>query len=342
MNEIEKLKQALRKKKEVKSSSPGDFLPTGIFLLDLALGGGLLPEHVYLFVGDSQAGKSWLMLQLLAEACRNKRFSKHRLIHDNPERGTLMDIPRYFGKSLANRLESPTKQGPSKTLEDFYRNVAGQAKPFIYGLDSEDSLPPEQDITDATTKKPKGSMGMERAKTNSRQLRVAHNLLEGTDSLLIIIKQTRENVGFDSMFNPKTRSGGKALTFYATSEIWFSIRNKIKRTVRGKPRVVGSVLKMHVKKNRVAGRDVAVEIPFYPNVGFDDIGACVNFLVEEGHWKETDGKVVASEFKLSGSREKVISKIEEGNREEELRKIVTDVWADIEADCEVRRKRRYE
>lgn len=356
--EVEKVKAKLRSKKEASSDPFDKGLSTGITLVNLACSGrsnvGLLPGHFYLFVGDSSSGKTWLTMTILAEAIRNPLYKDYRLIHDNPERGALMDIKRYFGKSLADKIEPPGKSGSSKTLEGFYDHVSDAVRAnssFIYILDSEDALSSESEQKNTKTNRSirrkengedtKGSYGDGKAKVNSSGLRQAHNSLEDTGSILIIIKQTRDNIGFDAKFNPKTRSGGRALTFYACMEIWFSVQGKIRRTARGKPRVIGTELKIHVKKNRIAGRDRTVVIPFFPSTGMDEVGSMISFLIEENHWKGSEASVEAPEFEHKGSIEKLIKMIEEEEKEAELRRLVVDVWGEIEDSCSVTRKRRY-
>lgn len=361
MSDIEEIKQRLKENK--KSLAPKRGVSSGSTLLNLACTGdpdvGFFNGHYYLFVGDSQAGKSWLAMTVLAEACINPSFDKYRLIHDNPERGVLMDYQRYFG-NLGDRLESPSNRGSSKTLEDFYDNIDDislEGKPFIYVLDSEDALQTETDIKknrkdkksrrkeiedgEAENVKTTGSYGTDKAKKNSAGLRMAHNCLEETDSMLFVIKQTRDNIGFDAMFNPKVRSGGRALTFYATLELWFSIVGKIKKTIKGKKRSVGTELKIQVKKNRIVGGDHNIDIPFYPSCGLDDVGSCVNFLVEENHWSKSGSSVTAKDLDFKGTEEKLIEMIELNNLEKDLRRITAETWKTIEESCQVNRKNRY-
>src|SRR6186713_2266183 len=86
-------------------------LSTGSTLLNLGLTDdpfyGLLSGHYYFFVGDSSSGKTWLTMNILAEAAYNPRFASYRLIHDNVEDGALMDVRRFYGKQTARRLEAP-------------------------------------------------------------------------------------------------------------------------------------------------------------------------------------------------------------------------------------------
>src|SRR5262245_46086827 len=118
--EIEALKAKLRARKQRAANGP-PALSTGSTLLDLALtgrpGAGFAPGCYYLLVGDSASGKTFLALTALAEAACSPAFAKHRLIYNAPERGARMDVTRFFGKTLAGRLETPD---PSPTVEEFY------------------------------------------------------------------------------------------------------------------------------------------------------------------------------------------------------------------------------
>ena len=46
--------------------------------------------------------------------------------------------------------------------------------------------------------------------------------------------------------------------------------------------------------------------------------------------------------KFKGNREDLIEFIETNNKEKQLKSLVADVWKDIEAKCEVRRKKKYD
>jgi hypothetical protein len=242
----------------------------------------------------------------------------------------------------------------STTIEDFYYNVdkAVDAGPCIYLLDSMDALEASDDREKfqkgrAAWEKGKvegsGSYGTAKAKKNSSLLRAAHNKLASNGSILIVISQTRDNIGFDAAFNPKTRGGGRSLTFYAALELWTSVKQHVKKTVRGKPRELGVVVKVRVKKGRLAGKDRTVEVPILHSLGIDDLGSCVDYLIEEGYWKENKGRIVVPEFSiLTGkTREQLVEQIEANGQEKALRDLVGKVWNEIEQACEVKRKIRY-
>jgi hypothetical protein len=334
-----------------------------------------LPGGYYYLVGDSASGKTWLTLGCLAEASINPNFDKYRLIYDDVEDGALMDVEKYFGKELARRLEPPrvSKKGRpiySDEVEDFYYHIDDAlevGKPFIYILDSQDGLNSnaqrrkfeEQKAAARKGKEAAGSYGDGKAKYHSEHLRQVVGELRHTGSILIITGQTRDNVsriGFDK----KTRSGGKSLRFYAHLEIWTSVHHKIKQRILGKERTVGNECLAEVRKNRVTGKigkDRAVTLPIYPGLGIDDIGSCVGFLIDEGHWskvkqpkqsgdedRQDRAKPIyeAKEVLLKGTLEQIIAAIEEDGLEDKVRETAGKVWAEIEAQCVPQRKKRYE
>jgi hypothetical protein len=354
----DKIKNAIRAPK--KEPVPRCGLSTGLTLLNLGISGktqeAIFPDCYYLLVGDSKAGKTFIALNILAEASVNPAFKNYELIYDSVERGARMDIDRFFGPSLVERMRPPkgTWEQPecSALVEDFYytAEAAFQRGPCIYVLDSMDSLVPMEDQDRFTKNKEAHEKGNEekenrlasKARANSSTLRILHNLLPKHGSILIIICQTRQNIGWNATFNPKTRGGGDSLTFFCTGEVWFSIREKIKSgKIRGKERVIGTILKAQIKKNRDTGRELFVELFHYPSHGFDDVGSCVNFLIEERQWSVRKGIVTAPEFEWEGSEEDIIRMIESEGKEGELRQLVADVWQEIEEACAVQRKNRY-
>lgn len=342
---------------------PTLYLSTGSTLLNLAISnraanGGFRVGSYYLFVGDSSSGKSWLTMTCMAEACIDKRFADYRLVHDNPEDGTLMDVRRYFGK-LEDRLEQPPN-GTSQTVEEFYDNLnacLAAGKPFVYVLDSMDVLETEPDLqkkaehkkarhkarTEGRTVEVAGSFGTAKSKLNSNSLRTVIPRLKKLGAVLIIITQTRDKIGQMPVLlgDGKTRGGGHALKFYATVELWTSVAGKVKKRVLDKDRTVGITSQVQTKKNRITGREVKVKLPILYHSGLDDVGSMVDFLVEEGHWKKASG-ISADEFQVKGSREQVVAAVEAlDDGVYRLRKLTARVWRQIEEQSKLTRRNPY-
>ncbi len=361
-----------------------DFLSTGCTLMDLAFSRRVrcgVPKGNYLYlVGDSGSTKTWFAFNLYAEAARNPHFKKYRFVFDNAENGALMDIEKFFGAGVVDRMEPPnwtkpvkgTKDTParaaaprySETAQEFYLHLEHvcRAGPCIYVLDSMDALNDDEDedkfqaeLTRHLTGKGQvpGSMGMAKAKTNSKNINRVVQALRPHGSILVVISQTRDKVG--GMFpGQKTRGGGKALKFFAHQEAWTSVRGPLTRRWNGKEREYGSTIKVDIQKNRVCGWEGKFELEFIKGFGVDDVGTNVEYLLEEKHWKferkaarsdeddDTEGKVFAApEFHFTGTKEQLVARVQDGGDEWELQQLVAKVWNAVIDNAAPARKLRY-
>lgn len=357
-----KLKAQLRAPKPAPQEWPA--LSTGSTLLNLGCNDrptvGFRGGHYYLFVGDSGSGKTYLTLSSLAEAANNPAFDEYDLIYDGPEYGAEMNFTQHFGSKMAARVRPPAvnKDGTprySRTVEEFFGftdRLFTAGKPFVLVLDSLDVLVPAADIKLAKKNnaaalaegEQKGTYGTKKAKLLSEGMRMWMGPLQDSGSIIILLAQTRTNIGFGAQFQPKTRSGGNAPTFYAALEIWTSVRKILKKDINGTKRPLGIIVEANVRKNRQTGKpDQKVQVPIYHSVGIDDTGGMVDFLVEEKHWSKSEtGIVDAPELGLKLHTEKLVRKIEELGKEKELRLLVAEVWGQVQDKLKIVRKRRYE
>lgn len=353
--------------------NPDEFVSSGSTLLNLALTDhpdcGWQRGKMANVIGDSSSGKTFLTLTAFAEAANNDTFDDYDLIMDDAEHANEFNIVKLFGKRVDDRIMPPatTKDGddnPSELIEDFHANIRSALKrnrPFMYILDSMDALDSEADQKkieelhtarakrkeeeenglERKTKEAAGSYGMAKAKKNSEILRDVTGKLEKSDSILLIISQTRDNI--DPMsFSTKTRSGGKALKFYATHELWTACGGILKSRERN----IGVVCKVKVSKNKITGKVREVEFPIYYDYGIDNIGSIIDFLVKEKCWKKADGgQKIDPQGDLGlvpSTRAKLIKDIEDGSLEDELNQIVAEEWKAIEDSLKLNRKSKYE
>ena len=358
----------------VKPTPADDFLSTGCTLLNMAFTGHPdrgIPKGGYLYlVGDSGASKTWMTFCAFAEASRNNHFNGYRFVFDNAENGAMMDVNRFFGSRVVERLEPPRlvdgEPAYSETVQEFYLNLETNCRqgPCVYVLDSMDALNDDADeqkfeaelkVFGGESTPVPGSMGMNKAKTNSRSINRVVKALRKNGSILVVISQTRDKVG-SHIPGQKTRGGGRALRFYAHLEAWLSVRETIVRTYLRKPREIGAKIQIDVQKNRVNGWEGKVPlIPFIKGYGVDDVGSCVDYLLDERHWtgaksgrpsvasddNETGKTFTAPEFDFTGTREQLIQRIQDESDEWDLRQLVSQVWRDIVAGATPNRKPRY-
>jgi RecA/RadA recombinase len=357
----ENIRKLLSRNKSKTGIKSKNLLSSGSTILNLMCSGragGAYPKGVYIHVpGDSNSGKSWLITTAFAEASINKNFDGYRFITDLPEGPMLMDVVKFFGKRMQDRIEPcrGTKDEPvySDTVEDFFDWVDAAIEsgtPFIGALDSFDAISSvtEEAEIDAGKKarvegkEQNGTYGTSRAKASSQRFRRIANGLAKTGSILFVISQTRDNIGFGSQLKPKVYAGGNALKFFCKLQLWTSIRESIKRNVKGKDRKLGIVSKVNVTKNHVTGREGDILLPIYWSFGVDDLGSCIDYLIEEKHWTLNKGGVInTGDFLGTGKKDALIAEIQELGKEKELSALVSTVWSDIQDACTIKRKNKY-
>lgn len=334
-----------------------DLLSTGATPLNLICSGkvkgGIAKGTILHLPGSSDSGKTMLAQTIYAEAANNSAFDDYDFHFWNPEDGSLMDR-MLFGPKAKKRLQ----ESQPETLEEFYTDLRKRIKegtPFIGVLDSMDALYPKEwlkkaekaDRATARGKESAGDMGMQKAKINSAELRRVRSGCRVTGSILIIISQTRDNPM--NPYDPQTTAGGRALKFFSTLQIWMNPAGTIYKDYKGKKRAIGTFCKATVKKNHLSGKKGSTTFPIINDYGIDNIGACLDFLVDEGHWKRsstakdpTVGKITASEFSdVQVSREKLTKLIEKEGKEKELKRLVKDVFMKIQEAISSKRKPRY-
>jgi len=337
--------EGLGVEEKIESFDPDHLIPTGTTLLNCASSGfphgGFKKGTLVNIIGDSFTGKTLLALTMLAEMTMIKEFDKYRLILDNTEAILDFNIPLLFGKKLASRLETKVV---SSTIESFYENFLRALKertPFVMILDSFDALTSKVEEKRAqlsikgkrTTEGPdsetkqKGSYKTEKPKLASELFRVTARDLKAVEALLIIISQTRDNIG--NTFVPKTRSGGKALKFYSCHEMWLAHLGAIWLQKKWE---IGADVGVRVSKNKLTGKKRRISFSTYDEIGIDDIRANVEFLIEEGVWKnETKQTYKALELTDDvGTPETLIRVVEQKNLQKELQLLVGYTWKKIE------------
>ena len=326
-----------RRKREAERRIPKT-ISTGSTLLNLALSddpyGGFAIGTIANIIGDQSAGKSFLLWTMFAEVTYASEFDGYKLLYDEPEQALAFDLGKLFGTKVGERVE---REFTSDTIEDFHDNVMEQFKqdsPFIYGEDSLDALTSEaelkRDIRD-------GSYKMEKAKIIGEILRKIVGKISKSNSLLVVISQTRDNIGI-TFGSKKTRSGGKALHFYCTHELWLAIKSHIKR----KERDVGVNVIVKVGKNKLTGKLRTIEIPILYDYGIDNVTSCINWLIEEKHWKLCKRTIETGTEFIDATMEKLIIHIEENNLESRLIEIVAKKWREIEDSIATNRRGKYD
>jgi RecA/RadA recombinase len=352
-------KNASKRKK--KKLQPTLFVPMGTTLVNLAMSGrwdgGAAVGGMYNMPGESSSGKTLMMLSALAEVCLMPDFDDYDLLYDDVEERNNFDLSYMFGDIMEERVKPPHGYDEdgfpihSETIEDFQDGLHDRfesGKPFIYILDSWDALDceadrkkfEEQKKARDEDKETSGSYGMAKAKAASDLFRRIKSKIKKSQSMLMIISQTRDNV---NGMKAKTRTGGNAIKFYANGEFWLAPARKqakIYKTVNGIKSQIGIRSRCTFEKNSVSGANREVEFEAYYDYGIDDISANINYLIKHKRW--SGGSTInAVDFDIEGSRNTVIKHIEDNDLEEDLAEIVQEVWDSYEEKLRLGRKPRY-
>lgn len=356
----ETTKDVSTREREQRKVDPAMLASSGCTLINCACTDS--PDGAYMLggyatmPGASSAGKTLIALTTLAEATFDPKFDKYILIHDDAEERQAFDLQYMFGKRVADRICVPPLDR-SKTIQQFKANVLTLQKnksKFIYILDSFDSLSSDEELekemrkalamakSEEAAKKIAGSYGMEKAKIAGEILRMLNNYLKESDSLIIMTQQLRDNVG-GGPFDPEyVTSGGNAPFFYSNHQIWLTKGAAHKK----KELVIGHHVRAKIVKNSATGKLRNVEFDVFNELGLDNVGANVDFLYNEGFWRDRQiggvKGISAPELDLfEPSRDKLVVKIEELGLEKELAKTVGEAWNRREATVKLGRKPRY-
>jgi len=326
------------------------FVRSGSAIMDAILGGGWVLGRVANIVGDRSAGKTLLAI----EACANfhAQYPKGLIRYAESESafdemyaealGMPIDVVD-FGKAGSHGRGDADE--PMRTVEDWYGATekflerCEKAKvPGLFIVDSFDAL---SDDAEMERDIDKGSFGAGKAKKSGELFRKLIDRLEAAKVLLIVVSQIRDklNVTFGET---KTRSGGRALDFYASHIVWLAEIGKIKKTMSGVERAIGVNVRARCKKNKVGLPFRECDYPIIFGYGIDDLTANVEWLLSVGREdllkEQTDMGKAGYKVRIAKLRDKGGDEVRE--MRVLLTKLVKQEWQKIEQGF-LPRSRKY-
>lgn len=271
-----------------------EFYSSGCTLIDLVNSGGWPLGRMINIVGDKSSGKTLLAI----EACANfvQKFpdeASGKIWYNESEAAFDPGYAEALGLPL-NRVtfvgsdvepESTRVDGASDTVEGLGTHLEKvlefhtkhKIPNGLYVIDSMDAFSDEAELKATMSD---GTFGGKKPKLIGQMFRRLVRRLEEANISLIIISQVRDKIGV-TFGETKTRSGGKALDFYASQILWLAEIGKEKKTVMNVERPIGVNVKCNNKKNKVGVAFRQAEYFVLFGFGIDDLTSNVNWLLEE-------------------------------------------------------------
>lgn len=306
-----------------------EFVSSGCAGMDAALGGGWVLGRVANIVGDKAAGKTLLAIE--ATANFHHTYPKGYIRYAEAESAFDVKYAEALGMPVG-AVDFAEGENSIATVEDFYNDMLKfldkcKGHPGIYILDSLDAL---SDDAESKREIDAGSFGANKAKKMGELFRRLVQRIEKGKVLLIVVSQLRDKIGV-TFGEKQTRSGGRALDFYASHIVWLSELGKISREISKVKRVIGINVKIRVKKNKVGLPFREFEYPILFGYGIDDLTANVSWLIEVGRehrLAEIGMSVAGYAVRIRNLRDKGGSEVQEIRKK--LTAIVQEEWRSIE------------
>lgn len=271
--------QTINRVKDLKTLDV-EYIPTGSFSLDNAVGRGLPVGRIVELYGVPSSGKSLICALTVAQA--QKKGGE--CVWIDAEQAFDPTFAKKLGINVDKLILAQMSQGES--IFDLICKLL-EAEPAIIVIDSVAALIPQDDL-----EKPTGDPVMAtRARLMSRGLNKINTLNKST--LLLFINQLRTNIGMYG--GPSTTTGGRALGFYSSVRVEVSSGTKDKLEDPQKNRI-GQVVHFRVTKNKVGPPWREGYFKFYYDGTIDSIDELVSMallngkLQPNGPWYEFDGK----------------------------------------------------
>lgn len=235
--------------------------------IDSITGGGFPRGRIVHIYGKEGSGKTTIAMLSMIEAQEKGGVA------------AIIDLESSFNRDffqmLGGDLEKTIIAQPSTAEEawEICDQLIDSGAIDVAVFDSVSSL--------ASSREMSGEMGDSNlgvmSRLNSQALRKITGKVSKTKTCLVLISQTRTNIG--QMFgNPEIATGGNALKFYASLRLSVTQSGKIKKGEE----IVGHKLKIKTQKNKTYPPFKETEVNFIYSLGIDRISEIIEIGLENG------------------------------------------------------------
>lgn len=270
---------------------------------------------------------------LAIEACANfhLKYPNGKIVYFETEAAFDEDYAQALGMPI-DKIEFASETVKDFTVEAWFEHLettlaelVKTQQPCLYIVDSLDAL---SDRAEKEREIDKGTFGANKPKLIGQLFRRTVKEMERSKIHLMIVSQVRDNLNA-SFGETKTRTGGRAMDFYASQIVWLAQLKRLDRTIKKQKRVYGIQVKAQCKKNKIGLPFRECEFPILFGYGIDEVESMLAWLssidFDVNVWDSfKEGRnTLAQSIKLlpKPEREKLVT---------EIKKMVATNWEEIE------------
>lgn len=249
-----------------------EFIHSGSYLFDEALGGGWAKGRIIEIYGAESCGKTTAAIHAAAEVQKQGKAAGYVDV----EQAMDPDYIKALGVNMDEDHWILSQPDTAEQALEIVREMCEEPAVGLVVLDSVAGLTPTATLS--------GEAGDAKvalvARLMSAQLNILKNICKKNKCTLICINQIRDKVGGMVGFGGASTqtTGGRALRFYSSQRVEMA---RIGSEKEGEDQVANKT-RISVKKNKVAVPFKKCDLSIRFGIGFDKIQEILNLAVDEG------------------------------------------------------------
>jgi len=280
-------------------------IPTGIIAVDRIINGGVPSGKITELYGGWSAGKTRLLLHIIAQALKSGGWA----ILIDEERALEAGLCDLVGLDVNHPKFICVDPDKIETVEEVFTFISNtidiiraedKDSFLLIGWDSLASTPAKDDLKENEDIGDKVNIaGARRAKLVGRGIRKLSSKLYKTDSCLVIINQLIDR--FDVMFGDKTTTpGGKAVKFHSSLRMKLTLIKKMRD--KKTEEQIGNSVKLVIEKSRIGIPFGMIKFEMLVDKPIDEYAGLLDYMIRHGEVKEVKGKKDTYRFSEESDR----------------------------------------